>query len=228
MHVTPHNPTQQDSRVAPRPPRLLSGLGVQVDPTKTRGRGDHRRRHHEGLLDGGDAPDKVYFSGVGTSQQPPGWPYSPVVPGGRSAPWDLEDPSWQAGERREERGEGERGEGEQGGWDGGAGGGGPYLRLLQDRLGLGFLERDGGTLEGVSAELELGGRRKVRDAGGSYWPPQPWGRPLLRHLESSAKSRREGPRGSRPVPELTGNMIMVPAGPRIPSAPGSPGRPAGP
>lgn len=59
---------------------------------------------------------------------------------------------------------------------------------------------------------------------------QPWGRPALCHLElSPTRLRRElGPRGPRPVPALTGNMIMVPAGPRIPSAPGSPGRPAGP
>lgn len=107
----------------------------------------------------------MHLRGVGTLQRPPHQPYSPVVLGGRSAPWDLGDPSWQAGERREERGEGE-----WGGWAGGLVARGPYLRLLQDCLGLGFLERDSGTLEGVSTELELGGRSRVRDKGSHQTP----------------------------------------------------------
>lgn len=168
----------------------------------------------------------MHLRGVGTLQRPSHQPYSPAVLGGQSAPWDLGDPSWQAGERREERGEGE-----WGGWAGGLVARRPYLRLLQDCLGLGFLERDSGTLEGVSTELELGGRSRVRDKGSHRTPALGTASSLSPRELSPARLHRQqeqGPQGSRPAPALTGNMIMVPAGPRIPSAPGSPGRPAGP
>lgn len=151
----------------------------------------------------------MHLRGVGTLQRPSHQPYSPAVLGGQSAPWDLGDPSWQAGERREERGEGE-----WGGWAGGLVARRPYLRLLQDCLGLGFLERDSGTLEGVSTELELGGRSRVRDKGSHRTPALGTASSLSPRELSPARLHRQQAAGSPRIPSCPSTYRQHDHGPR--------------
>lgn len=81
-----------------------------------------------------------------------------------------------------------------------------YLGLLQDSPCLCFLWRRHRSLLGIPCQMELKRIKKKKLYCATLW--------------SNKYCTQEKP--------LTGNINMVPGGPRIPSAPGRPGRPGGP